>query len=265
MIRKCDNGDIEKVLEYIDRDYGKCLYMYIDIKKYGMNTDFFTAWLCEDKDGKPEAVVSGYHTGMQIFSRDNEFDKESVSGLILNNTPTMVAGMKDTIDLIKAFFSGYSEECGSVGKLAEIKAVPAPGAYSSGDGEIREIVDLISKDDELGGPYRYEDLLSQFTERRKEGFGRNYILRNTDNALIGHAATYAELSDLAVISGVITAPEFRGKGYSEGILAALCEALIRESKDVFSYYYIEAAERMHKGVGFETIGEWSKLVKDEKD
>ena len=103
------------------------------------------------------------------------------------------------------------------------------------------------------------------TERRKEKFGRNYILRHEGGRLIGHAATYAELSDLAVVSGVITAPEFRGKGYSEGILAALCDALIREGKDVFSYYYIEAAERMHKGVGFETIGGWSKLVKEQDD
>ena len=265
MIRKCDNGDVEKVLEYIGTDYGKCLYMYIDIKKYGVDTDFFNVWICEDKEGQTDAIISKYHTGMNIFSRENDFDKESISDFIIKKAPSMVVGMKDTIDLIKVFFSGYAEECGSVGKLKTLNTIPDSGAYSAQDEEIKEIVDLISKDEELGGPYSYDDLLFQFTERRKENFGRNYILRYKDGSLIGHAATYAELSELAVISGVITALEFRGKGYSKGILAALCEVLIREGKDVFSYYYIEAAERMHNGVGFETIGKWSKLVKEKDD
>ena len=30
MIKKCKYDDITDVFNYIDKDYGKCLYMYID-------------------------------------------------------------------------------------------------------------------------------------------------------------------------------------------------------------------------------------------
>ena len=148
-----------------------------------------------------------------------------------------------------------------VGKLAGLQIVPSAEAYSARDEEIKGIVDLISEDEALGGPYEYEELMDQYKERRKEKFGRNYIQRDNDNRLIGHAATYAETEEIAVISGVITAPAYRGCGYSKGILAALCNELLEEGKNVFSYYYIPAAKKMHEGIGFETIGKWTKLIR----
>ena len=261
MINKCSEKDINRILAYIGNDYGRCLYMYIDIKKYGVDKDFFSVWTWENETGDIRALVSKYHSGMQLFSRTDDFDVYEIKELIDRFNPSMVVGMDETLEKIRPILPGYDEEYGLVGKLAGLQIAPGAEAYSARDEEIKGIVDLISEDEALGGPYEYEELMDQYTERRKEKFGRNYIQRDNDNRLIGHAATYAETEEIAVISGVITAPAYRGCGYSKGILAALCDALLKEGKDVFSYYYIPAAKKMHEGIGFETIGKWTKLIR----
>lgn len=261
MINKCSEKDIKRILAYIGNDYGKCLYMFVDIKKYGVDKDFFSLWTSESENGNIRALVSKYHSGMQLFSRTNDFDVYEIKELINLYDPSMIVGMDETLEKIRTVLSGYDEEYGMVGKLTGLQIVPSGEAYSAGDEEIKDIVDLISEDEALGGPYEYEELMDQYKERRKEKFGRNYIQRDNDNRLIGHAATYAETEEIAVISGVITAPAYRGCGYSKGILAALCNELLEEGKNVFSYYYIPAAKKMHEGIGFETIGKWTKLIR----
>ena len=56
-------------------------------------------------------------------------------------------------------------------------------------------------------------------------------------------------------------PEYRGKGLSKNVLSAVCDNLKKDGFDVFSYYYIPSATRMHQSVGFEPIGDWAKLVR----
>ncbi|MCB6367825.1 hypothetical protein LI291_16765, partial [Intestinibacillus massiliensis] len=60
---------------------------------------------------------------------------------------------------------------------------------------------------------------------------------------------------------VFVEPKFRGKGLSKTVLSAICADLIEEGIEVFSYYYIESATRMHQAVGFKPIGYWAKLVR----
>ena len=48
MIKKCKYDDITDVFNYIDKDYGKCLYMYIDLKKYGLENENLNVWIQYD-------------------------------------------------------------------------------------------------------------------------------------------------------------------------------------------------------------------------
>ena len=165
-------------------------------------------------------------------------------------------------DVIKPYFDGYNEEIGIVGQLSEITAEPNESAYRIGMDELPEAAGLVAADEGIGVPYGYDSLLKQYTERMEEDFGRNYLLRGgVDNSIACHVATYAETPKIAVIGGVITSPEFRGKGVSKGVLAKLCRDLKEEGKDVFSFYYIPAAKAMHEGVGFKTKVVWAKLFK----
>lgn len=261
MIFKCDNDDYDLLMDYIGDEYGRCLYVYIDLYKYGFSNPEFQMWK-QIEDGKITCIVSKYYSGMQIFSRECEYNAEEVANLIKENGVTNIFAEQETLNKVKQYFDGFTEEIGIVGQLLEIAVEVNEDAYRIGKEELPEATALVAADEGIGVPYGYDSLLKQYTERMEENFGRNYLLRSgDDNAIACHAATYAETPKLAVIGGVITSPDFRGKGVSKGVLAKLCKDLLDEGKDVFSFYYIPAAKAMHEGVGFKTKVIWAKLFK----
>jgi len=45
MIIQCNKDNISQVFEYIGDDYEKCLYLYIDLVKYGIENENFNIWI----------------------------------------------------------------------------------------------------------------------------------------------------------------------------------------------------------------------------
>ena len=39
MITRCSKKDEAKILSYIGKDYPSCLYLYLDLKNYGFNSE----------------------------------------------------------------------------------------------------------------------------------------------------------------------------------------------------------------------------------
>lgn len=264
MIIACENKDIDSVFEYIGEDYGKCLYIYIDLKKYGLDDDNFNVWIQYDDNGEICAIISEYFGGIQIYSKKYDLISEEIVEFIRQKNPHVLFGMEPIIEKIKGSLPSYVQENGTVSELEELEYEPNPDAYSADIDEMAEIVKIVAEDEDIGKPYGYDSLYEQYCERKNSDFGRNFILRDSQtNDIICHAGTYAEIKQLAVIGGVITSPKYRGKGYSKPTLAALLKQLQDEDKRIFSFFYIPSARRMHEGVGFREIGTWSKLTRVE--
>ncbi len=264
MIR-CGISERQEILDYIGKDYGKCLYLYVDLMKYGFDNPNVNLWLQKGEDGGNRALILQYYTGMHVFSRDGEFDPEKIRTLIAERNPSMVCGMKTTLSRLGEI-DGYEMEVGMVGQLMHpadtdtsmcIKAV-----RNETRDDIREIADFMADDEALGKPYQGDQLYNQLVERYNQNFGRSFMIRDEKTGkVIATASTYAEEAGVAVISGVMAHPDFRGQGLAGTALTAVCKDLKKDGFDVFSYYYIKPAERLHYRVGFETIGEWAKLVR----
>lgn len=264
MIIPCENDKINSVFEYIDEDYGKCLYIYIDLKKFGLDDENFNVWIQYDENNEICAIISEYFGGIQLYSKKYDFITEEIVEFIKNKNPHVLFGMKQIIDKIKDSLPEYVQDDGIISELKELKVDANPNAYSAPIEEMAEIVEIVAEDEGIGKPYGYDSLYEQYCERKKTNFGRNFVLRDEKtNDIICHAGTYAETQELAVIGGVITSIPYRGKGFSKETLSSLCSELKSENKDIFSFYYIPSAKRMHEGVGFEEIGIWSKLTKVE--
>ena len=184
-----------------------------------------------------------------------------VRALIEERNPSMVCGMKTTLDLLGEM-PGREMEVGKVAALKETADIDTAGCSRATREEIREIADLMADDEALGKPYAGDELYNQPVERFDQKFGRSFLYRDEKTGkVIATASTYAEEAGVAVISGVMVHPDFRGQGLAKKVLTAICRNLKEEGFDVFSYYYIPSAEAMHIRSGFEPIGEWAKLVR----
>ena len=262
MIIKGNEKDMDTILEYIGTDYGKCLYIYIDLKKYGFTNENFNVWIQYDENNEICCIISEYYKGIQLFSKNYNLIAKEISEFIQDRNSDMIFGMKEVIDIIKEYLPRFDEELGFVGHLTKDITLISDEPYSASLDEIPEIVKLVVSDENIGKPYGFDSLYEQYYERKIENFGRNFILRDeSTNEIITHAGTYAELPELAIIGGVITSPPYRGRGFSKITLSALCNELKSEGKEIFSYYYIPSAKNMHHSVGFEEIGIWAKLIK----
>ena len=259
-MEKCSVENKNEIFQYIGRDYGKCAYLYIDLRKYGFDNKNINVW--QQKDGDEISVIAmQYYNGMHVFSRKNIFDAQDVATLIEEQKPSLVCGMKETIDRIKPLISEkqYQPEYGKVLRLEQYSGIADDEVYQAERGEIKEIAELLATDEEMGGPYGFDLLYKQLLERYDEGFGRNWLKRD-EKGIVSHCATYAELDEICVISGGIVRLDHRGKGEYPGQLGAMCRDLAKEGKEVISYYY-GGAKSAHKKVGFEILGDWAKLIR----
>lgn len=281
MYRVARENDVNRLLEYFEQDLKNCLYSYIDLKKFGISNPNLTVYFdtnhsssesgfhreCRN-EGEDCFEVSDicctalkYYEGLQLFDADKKMNAEETAKLIRRLHSHIVSSTVDVIEkLYPLLQDSYELEQGYVTEMlclpdCEVSAEVRP----AGPEEYDEISRLICSDAGVGGHYEPEELKEQLLTRLSEGMGRNYILKR-DGEIIHHAATYAELDNLAVISGVITREDYRGKGIGTLAVQKLCYDLLKEGKKPCLFYYTRQAEAFYKKIGFEEGTGWAKLV-----
>ena len=259
MYVKAKEQDVEKLLAYFEQDLKNCLYSYIDLKKFGIENPNLTVYFDESEGICCTALK--YYEGLQLFDANGKMDAGKTAKLIKDLNSHIVSSTIDVIEKIYPLLKDtYEMEQGYVTEMlsmpeCEISEDVRPAEV----GEYDEIAKLICNDEGVGGHYEPEELKNQLITRLGEDMGRNYILKR-DGEIIHHAATYAELDNLAVISGVITREAWRGKGVGTLAVRKLCYDLLKEGKKPCLFYYTKQAEGFYKKIGFEEGTGWAKLV-----
>ncbi len=264
MIELCDNRNENVVINYIGKDYPKCLYLYLDIIKFGCQSDTTQTWI-QSRNNEITSVVLAYHTAIHIFSRDNEFDILELADLLMKINPTIINARLETIKKIEPILKGkgFLSEFGHIGEWMEDDTswTQDKDIDLANENDIPQIADLLYEDEDIGASYVYEDLLHQIKERLDEGFTRSYVIRKGDK-VIAHVGTGAETDKVCTIAYTITAQDFRGQGLAKKLYNHACGILRKEGKRVFSVYYPENAYKFHHKVGFSDICKFGKLFKN---
>ena len=259
MYVKAKEQDVEKLLAYFEQDLKNCLYSYIDLKKFGIANPNLTVYFDESEGICCTALK--YYEGLQLFDADRKVDAEKTAKLIKDLNSHIVSSTIDVIEKLYPLLKDtYEMEQGYVTEMLSMPEYEISEEVRPAEiGEYDEIAKLICSDEGVGGHYEPEELKEQLLTRLGEGMGRNYILKR-DGEIIHHAATYAELDNLAVISGVITREDWRGKGVGTLAVRKLCHDLLQEGKKPCLFYYTKQAEGFYKKIGFEEGTGWAKLV-----
>ena len=96
MIVKCTNSDKQIIEEYIDKRYPECLYLYLDLKQYGVDSEYTSCWAL--KNGTSiEAIILLYHTAMHLFSAYNNFNVHEILEFAKEHNPSIICASKKTI------------------------------------------------------------------------------------------------------------------------------------------------------------------------
>lgn len=225
--------------------------------------------------GALRCVLLQYYTGINVFSYKNNLDVPATVAFLQEKQPSMINGPLETLEKLYPYFrETYDFEAGYVTELLE---KPKDESMSetdefdaetqaefpvekAGEAELPEIAALICTDEGVGGTYTPEGLAAQLLERQRDGFGRNYFIRQ-NGRIVCHAGTYAEVDDLAVVSGVITAEDSRGQNLADRVVSKLNKELLAEGKHPCLFYYTKSAARLYAKTGYAAGTGWAKLIR----
>lgn len=261
MFELAKESNVAQLLTFFEKDLKHCLYSYIDLKKYGIHNENLQIFIYKNQD-RITTVATKYYNGLQLFHDHSSFPVQSTVLLIEKLKPSIISSTLDVIEFLAPHFNHeWDIEKGYVTSLSQTpqKDLSYPTKEASFS-DLNEISRLICMDEGLGGHYNVAELEAQLNTRMKEKFGRNYIIRQ-EGKIVCHAATYAEIDNLAVISGVITHPDYRGKGFAIALVSRLCANLLMEGKQPHLFYYTKEAKRLYEKIGFDSPSQWARLAR----
>lgn len=259
-MRLAVRDDIEEILSYLKGDVGNCIYLYMDIKKYGLDNSNMKVWINE---GKLNTVVMKYYSSIQIYSTNIEDNLEEVVECICEENVQMVSGEKSIIDIIYShsrITESYEAKSGEVFEFTNYREYQADDIELANESDMEEVAELICMDESFSKNYAVQSLAQQLKERMQTGMGRNYIIRK-DGKIIAHIATFVEVDKIAVTSGLIVHPEYRKYPYGTILESYLVNTLLKEEYQIFTFINDKKRTKLLQAMKNKEYGKYKKLMK----
>lgn len=251
--------NVNEVKEFLEKDVGNCIYLYLDLLKYGLENKNIQFWT----DGDPVTIVlMRYFESMQVYTKEGTEIKDGAMHIIKGIMPKMISGPKWCIDQLKRCEIGnsYTSDEGDVYEFVKGREDLNIGYKMASEKDMDEIARLICQDEDFAANYIVEDLARQLSQRLKTGMGRNLIIRE-GNRIIAHIATYAEYDKIAVTSGLIVDKEYRDYPYGTLLENELIKQLLNENYRIYTMVHERKRSMLLKAQGHRLCGGYGKMMK----
>lgn len=258
-MRPATSEDIPDILAALKKDLENCLYIYIDIKHYGIN-DTLRVW--RNAYGEVRTIIMHYHDSLQLYSTGLQEERQSFIHIIEEQNVRMISGQKELIEsILPDLCQAYCKTVGLVHEVRQFMKFERPEGFGvAEERDMYEMASLVCSDRGIGGYYTVEDLTKQYIERLKMKMGRNYYVKK-DGVLQAHIATYAEDEIMAITSGMIARPDAVPFGCGTILEGCLFNDLLQEGKRVFTFTTDSKRSKYLKIMGVQSCGAYVKLVR----
>lgn len=265
-----------EILRYISKEPEVNLYISGDIEAYGVKDPVVVASFGADETTW-DAIVLGLNNNFVIYSQSGDFDVQEVSNFIVSlaadGKPRHLNARLDIARKISPFFPDYSlEQC----RLA--RCTPVNHDITQDLPESVEIRMVQGEDYDLlfdaletventthvpRGSSEREEEKARKASASKVGCFTVGIFQ--DDRLLSTAGISSASKQGAMLTGVATRPDERGKGLATAAVYATCNECFRRGMDYVALYYTNpVAARIYKRIGFEDVADFGMLSRIEK-
>jgi len=268
--RRLDNGDTEQAMAYLLRDPVMNVVLLSNTARFGLeqgespfHADCFGGW----GESGLQVVGALYNIGAFFFHADSA---ESMSGMArciagLGRVPAYTAGTRGQVatflEELSALVPVTPELIESVYMVLrdEVSDVPRAGEARAATPDDLDVMVSMQADFELEafGKTVVEEESLQRLLAYQVGEGGATVVEVHGRVVSKAEATVAE-SHCALVGGVYTLPEWRGKGYSTTCMGALCRSLLSRVPAVGLNVFVEnhSARRVYEKTGFDVVEDW---------
>ena len=248
---------IDKVLAVLHDNLEDCIYMYIDISKYGIDNPNLKVWTNDDYS----VIVMRYYGSISIYAADDA-NLDGVVDIINEEKVCTMSGKRSVIErLSEQLADDYDTEYGYVFEFKNYDEIENDlNIETATVDDMHDIAALICRNKYFSGMYDLENLASQLAERLETGMGRNYVVRDGDK-IIAHIASYAEYENIATTSGLAVDEEYENGIFMRVLEAYLVNRLWEDGFTVYTFITSKLRKRYLSILKNDLVSEYGKLVK----
>jgi len=281
-MKRLDEQDRDWLMTYLSQEPDFNLFLIGDIENFGFSAPFqdLLAYRRPESPDRIDSVLLRYHNNFIVYSDRDDFDLAPVlSGLDYPGL-NVLSAKKTVMDRLKPHLEDYrfremylvrrpvsSQESGT--DLAAtaggvLSSDAAPDSRTDRDRiDLATLADAPDLAEFLHSIEEFRQINSSLEQRREEmnrslgGTGTRYVLIREDGQIVACAGTTAENSRSAMVVGVATAPDRRGRGYATRLVSRLCALHQAEGRDTLCLFYDNpAAGSIYRRLGFTDVGTW---------
>ena len=93
--------DRDELLRYIGNERGRCLYMFMDIIKFGLENSEISVW-AQRIGGRIIALIMKYHNGLHVYAKQEDVIWSEILDLIKQLRPALICGEKRIVQCLSA-------------------------------------------------------------------------------------------------------------------------------------------------------------------
>lgn len=263
IIKGKTNDDICRALKYIGDDRLLCFYLYMDMIECGIDNQGLGLWLSE-MNSEIEGVFYRYYDCLHCFSRKT-IDINDALNVINEINPKVIVSSEENINAMIDVLdrNRYTYELNHIITVDSfLEENDAYEVCQAKNEDVPSIAKMMMQDVIYSSVYSYSKLCDDLSRRLNDGFGRLFVIRNECDEIVCANATYAETEDLAVIGGLVTSVEARGRGLGGAITANTWNRIRREGKTGLAFLLDGNANTisLHKKMGYRFIGSSARLI-----
>ncbi len=262
MLHEMKSKDIKEILEYLRNDIQNCIYLYIDIWKYGVSNPNMKTWFQKDDQGF-NLIIMKYHNSFQVYSHLEHPDVNIVYKLMKENNINMVSAKKELIDLLSGLaVEDYHLTLGEIIKLTNFHSFQCEDVYieEASEKDAYEIAELICSDEYYKDSYTVSEFHKQLLDRMSTKMGRSFIIRDSGK-IVAHNSIAAETDDIAVAAMLLVKKEYRNTVYGLALEEFIVKKLNSEGKLLFGFSTNKKRRKQFEMMGNEVVAKYGKLIK----
>jgi predicted GNAT family acetyltransferase len=260
MIRKLEEKDRAEVLKYLNEEASINLFMIGDIEAFGFDKDFQELYGQYDEENNLEGVLLRFNENFIPYYKNDTCSIEGFSKIINQfKKEKMISGKENIAIKFKSIFKDvnlkptYFCEIDHMDSLAECTldvkiAVPE---------DAKRIYDFIETIEEFSAIVAS---VERVESRIKDKSGRIYYVENEKGEILTVSQTTAENTQSAMVVGVATKKEARGRGLMTQCLSKLCRDILEEDKKLCLFYDNPKAGAVYHKIGFTSIDNWMMMT-----
>ncbi len=277
MLQLATEKDRKRILEYCMLEPSINLFIIGDILNFGFQQEFQEIWCVKpDEVGRDEelkGIALRYHENLLLYSQEGEMAEllmRETMGLLEKRKIQFISGKSIIIDRIHSVLGDGFEKREMLFCERDL-AIPLVQRESEGTDirveratmeDIPEIVEAYGYITEFSSLYSAgtDVLANQIRNRISSGEGIHMIVR-MDGRIVCHGNTAGETENRGMIGGILTLPEYRGRGLASRIIIALCKDLAGRGKGACLFFDNPDAGNIYYRLGFKDAGIWTILKK----